>query len=197
MKHKTHNVALALFVALLSTFTIKAAEEDLVAESKAALASFKAKDTSLQATMAKSSGFAIFPDVGKGGFIVGGARGKGIVYEKDGGVIGKATMTQATVGAQAGGQSFSQLILFETPAALNDFKAGNFEMAADISAVVAAEGASSAAKYKQGVAVFAMPKKGAMVSAAIGGQKFKFEPMAVGAPPKSEQDKGEKDKPQK
>ena len=144
MTYKTHSVTLALFVALLSTFSIRA-EEDLVAMSKSALTAFKAKDSSLTNFMNRCVGFAVFPDIGKGGFIVGGAHGKGIVYEKGGGVIGKSTMSQASVGAQAGGQSFSELIFFETPTALNNFKNGKFEMSGEISAVAIQEGASAAA----------------------------------------------------
>ena len=158
MRFKTHSVALALFVALLSTFSTRA-EEDLVAMSKSALTAFKTKDSSLTNFMNRCVGFAVFPDIGKGGFIVGGAHGKGLVYEKGGGVIGKSTMSQASVGAQAGGQSFSELIFFETPTALNNFKNGKFEMSGEISAVAIQEGASAAAKYKNGVAVFTLPKK--------------------------------------
>jgi lipid-binding SYLF domain-containing protein len=90
--------------------------------------------------------------------------------------IGQASMTQASIGAQAGGQTFAEVIFFETPAALEDFKSGKFEISADVSAVVAAEGASKSAKYKNGVMVFVLAKKGLMVQASIGGQKFKFEP---------------------
>jgi len=109
---------------------------------------------------------------------VGGAGGKGVVYQK-GNPVGRATMTQASIGAQAGGQTFSQVIFFETPAALSDFKSGKFEMSADISAVAAAEGASKSANYKKGVAVFTLSKRGLMVQASVGGQKFKFEPNVV------------------
>jgi lipid-binding SYLF domain-containing protein len=117
----------------------------------------------------------VFPNVAKGGLIVGGAHGKGVVYEK-GKVIGQASLTQASIGAQAGGQSFSEVIFFETPQALEDFKDGKFEMSADVSAIVAGEGASKSANYKHGVAVFALPKKGLMVQASIGGQKFSYQP---------------------
>jgi lipid-binding SYLF domain-containing protein len=145
-------------------------------EAQQGLASFLKADSGLKKLVDEAAGYAVFPNVGKGGLIIGGARGKGIVYEK-GAAIGQATMTQASIGAQAGGQSFAQLILFESPAALADFKSGNFEMSAEVSAVAAAEGASKAAKYKNGVAVFTLPKKGLMVQASIGGQKFKFEPF--------------------
>jgi hypothetical protein len=38
--------------------------------------------------------------------------------------IGDSDLTQGTVGAQVGGQSFSDLLVFETQAALERFKAG-------------------------------------------------------------------------
>jgi lipid-binding SYLF domain-containing protein len=174
MRKKIRNIALAVSVVAMLTGLASQAE-DLQAESKQAVDAFKRADSTLATFFANSSGYAIFPDVGKGGFIVGGARGKGIVYEK-GKPIGRATMTQASIGAQAGGQTFAEVIFFETPAALSDFKNGKFEMSAEVSAVAAAEGASQAAKYKRGVAVFTLPIKGLMVSASVGGQKFNFEP---------------------
>ena len=177
MKKKILNTAWAVSLALLSTWTIQAAE-DLRSESKQALADFLKTDSTLQKFLDDSAGYAVFPSVGKGGFIVGGARGKGLVYEKTN-VIGQSTMTQASVGAQVGGQSFAEIIFFETAAALEDFKSGKFEMSAEASAVAAAEGASKAAKYKHGVAVFTLPKKGLMVQASVGGQKFKFEPETL------------------
>jgi len=100
------------------------------------------------------------------------------------------------VGAQAGGQSFTEVIFFETPAAVDNFKEGNFEMRAEVSAVAVTEGAAKATKYSNGIAVFTMPKKGLMAQAAIGGQKFKFEPIAAGKPGSSSQtESGKEPKP--
>jgi lipid-binding SYLF domain-containing protein len=194
MRTRTYSIALALSVAIFSS--VVAAESELQAEAQAALDNFYKADPSLKDFVAKGVGYAVFPNVGKGGFIVGGAHGKGVVYE-NGKVIGHASMTQATVGAQVGGQSFAEMIVFENSTALNDFKMGKYEMSADVSGVVAGEGASKAAKYKQGVAVFTLPKKGLMAEASIGGQKFKFEPIAVGTAPKTEQDAAEKAEPKK
>src|SRR5215831_19254651 len=139
MKKKVRNIALAIssLIAMLPAFVVQAADEDLRTESQQAIADFEKTDSTLQKFLADSAGYAVFPNVGKGGFIVG-ARGKGLVYEKTN-VIGQATMTQASIGAQVGGQTFAEIILFETPAALSDFKAGKFEMSAEISAVAAAE----------------------------------------------------------
>jgi lipid-binding SYLF domain-containing protein len=174
MKNNIPGMALAVSFAVFSALTVQA-DDDLKAESKEAVADFLKADSTLQAFFDKSAGYAIFPGIGKGGFIVGGARGKGLVYDKTH-LIGQATMTQASFGAQVGGQTFAELIFFETPYALEDFKTGKFEMAAEVSAVAAAEGASKTADYKKGVAVFTMAKKGLMVSASIGGQKFKYDP---------------------
>ena len=176
MKNKIYSVAVLLSLAMgLSTTTMKA-EDDLQGESKEAVANFLKTDPSLQKFIDESSGYAIFPSVGKGGLVVGGAHGKGLLYEK-GAVTGQTSMTQASFGAQAGGQSFAEIIFFESPKAVSDFKTGKFEMSADVSAVAAAQGAAKSADYKNGVAVFTLPKKGLMVQASIGGQKFKFEPL--------------------
>jgi lipid-binding SYLF domain-containing protein len=177
MKNKIYGVMLlAAFLAAGPTAMNAKAEDDLQGESKEAVANFLKTDPSLQKFVDGSSGYAIFPSVGKGGLVVGGARGKGLLYEK-GAITGQTTMTQASFGAQAGGQSFAEIIFFQTPAALGDFKTGKFEMSADVSAVAAAQGAAKSADYKNGVAVFTLPKKGLMVQASIGGQKFKFEPL--------------------
>lgn len=173
MKQKNRNTILTAICMMAAslTFTGRAAD----AEAQQAIESFQKADSTLKQYFDSSAGYAVFPNVGKGGLVVGGARGTGAVYEK-GQVIGQATMTQASIGAQAGGQTFAEVIFFETPAALTDFKGGNFEFSAEVGAVIASEGASKAASYKNGVMVFALPKKGMMVQATVGGQKFKFEP---------------------
>ncbi len=177
MKYTLRNFALlAASAAALSAITVQAADEDLQSQSQQAIASMQTADSSMKSFMDTAAGYAVFPDVGKGGFIVGGAHGKGLLYEK-GVVTGQTTMTQASIGAQAGGQSFAEIIFFQTPQAMVDFKASKFEMSAEVSAVAIREGASKAAQYQNGVAVFTLPKKGLMVSASVGGQKFKYEPL--------------------
>jgi lipid-binding SYLF domain-containing protein len=175
MKIKIGYITSAVFLAVVSTSLVQADEDDLATDSKHAIADFQKADSALQTFFTNSVGYAVFPSVGKGGFIVGAARGKGLVYETNK-VIGNATMTQASFGAQVGGQEFAEVIFFETRGALDDFKDGKFELSADISAVAVSEGASKAAKYRKGVAVFTLPKRGLMLQAAVGGQKFKFEP---------------------
>lgn len=130
--------------------------------------------------MANAAGYAIFPDAGKGGLVVGGGFGHGTVYQ-NGMMIGYATITQATVGAQIGGQEFAQLMVFQTQQALDRFKNNEFQFAADASAVAASSGAAAAAQPKDGVLTFIKPKAGLMAGAVIGGQKFKFDPTGSAA----------------
>ena len=178
MKNRIQKTALAVCAITAALCVSVQAQGNLQTESQAAIAEFQNADPTMQKFFSDSAGYAVFPNVGKGGFIVGGARGKGIVYETNS-VVGMATMTQASIGAQAGGQTFAEVIFFQSPDALNDFKSGKFEMSAEVSAVAARQGASEAANYKNGVAVFTLARKGLMVQASIGGQKFSFEPLSM------------------
>src|SRR3954469_25590159 len=145
MKNRIRQVASTLFAALLCASMAQA--QELRTESDQTVAAFKKADSTLGRFFSDSAGYVVFPNVSKGGLVVGGARGRGLVYQKNE-IVGVATMTQASVGAQAGGQTFAEVIFFESPAAVNDFKAGRFALSAEVSAVAAAEGASKTANYK-------------------------------------------------
>jgi lipid-binding SYLF domain-containing protein len=138
------------------------------------IASFRARDPGLDRFFKFAHGYAVYPTVGKGGLIVGAAYGRGEVFEQ-GRVVGITTLTQATVGAQIGGQVYSEIIFFKSPHTLDDFKRGNFEFSGQASGVAMTVGASADADFEGGVAVFTMPKSGLMGEASIGGQKFSFE----------------------
>jgi lipid-binding SYLF domain-containing protein len=144
---------------------------------------------------AKSYGYAVFPTIGKGGMVVGGAYGKGRVYEQ-GKYVGDTSVTQLSVGFQLGGQAYSQIVFFEDKRAFDEFTNGNFEFDAEASAVAITAGASAGAstagssagasggkhdattvgKYYKGMAVFTVAKGGLMYEASIGGQKFSYTP---------------------
>ncbi|MGE3310822.1 MAG: YSC84-related protein [Limisphaerales bacterium] len=155
--------------------------EKRVLEAQAAVERFKKADSGIAALLDAASGYAVFPKIGKGGLVIGGAHGDGLVYEKSH-LAGTASMSQVTVGAQIGGQSFAELILFENAESLAQFKESRFEMAAQVGAVAAAEGVSKNAKYVHGVMVFTLANRGLMAEASIGGQKFKFTPVPPPAP---------------
>src|SRR4029453_8039357 len=131
-------------------------------------------------------GYALFPTIGKGGLGVGAAHGSGRVYAK-GKHIGDTTMNQVSVGLQAGGQAFSQIIFFEDQRALEEFTSGNFEFGANVQAgaVTSAAGprartggpragasggkqdATTVGKFHKGMAVFTVAKGGLMYEASI------------------------------
>lgn len=136
---------------------------------------FVEQDAGLQRFFDEAAGYVIFPAVGKGGFIVGGAHGEGVVYE-DGDVIGTSKITQATIGAQIGGQSFREVIFFKAPIDVERFKQGNWEVSANVSAVAVTAGAAASADYTNGVAVFTMTEGGLMLEASVGGQKLTYRP---------------------
>jgi len=143
-------------------------------------------------------GYAVFPTVGKGGLGVGGSHGKGQVY-RGGQVIGFTSTSDISIGLQAGGQAYSQIIFFENETALTQFTGGNFEFDASASAIAVqataeagagteGTGASSSAsktsgkattgaKYQKGIVVFTMAKGGLMYAATIAGQKYSYKPL--------------------
>ena len=139
------------------------------------IADYKKTDPSIERFFKDSAGYAVFPRIGKAGFIVGGGHGGGEVYGKGNKLLGTATMTLVTVGLQAGAQEFSEIIFFENQAALDRFVQGKFEFAASASAVIVTTGAAKTKEYREGVAVFVKSRGGAMAEAALGTQKFSFK----------------------
>lgn len=148
--------------------------EEYDAKSQEAIATFKEKDPSVQKFFDAAAGYVVIPTVGKGGIGIGGARGKGVLYE-GGAPTAVVTLTQLSIGFQWGGQAYSEFIFFEDSATLENFKRGNFELNAQASAVAVTAGASADAAFNGGMAIFTQAKGGLMYEAAVGGQKFKVE----------------------
>jgi lipid-binding SYLF domain-containing protein len=143
----------------------------------------------------KCYGYAVFANVGKGGIGVGAAHGTGRVYEK-GKVVGDVKMNQVSIGAQLGGEAYSEIIFFEDKRAFDEFTSGSFEFGAEVGAVAITAGAgaktgssgssagasggkhdaTTAGGYHKGIAVFTVAKGGAMYEATVSGQKFKYTP---------------------
>ena len=139
-----------------------------------AIIDIKEADPGIETFFENAAGYAVFPSVGKGGFVVGGAYGKGLVIVNQQ-VDGYTSMTQATIGLQLGGQKYAQFIFFKDDVALGHFQRGNWEMGAQASAVAVTAGASADADYDGGVAVFTHIAGGLMADASISGQKFTYE----------------------
>ena len=160
------------------------------------IALFK-KSESVQPFFRNAYGYVVFPAIGKGGFGLGGSYGKGQVY-RGGKVSGKASLIELSIGFQAGGQAFSEIIFFQDKRAYEEFTTGEFSFDAQASAVVITVGAEAqvgekgasagaslgpgtgvqaSADYRKGMAVFIHAKGGLMYEASIGGQKFNFKPV--------------------
>jgi lipid-binding SYLF domain-containing protein len=176
---KTHSLisSAVATVALSLALSGPARAEDPVLQARQTLDLFVQKDPGLQKFVDGAAGYAVFPSVAKGAVGVGGARGGGVLFQRGGAPVAKVTLTQVTVGLQLGGQSYSEIIFFENPKVFTDFKTGEFTLAAQMSAVALAEGASRSARYQNGVAVFTATNSGLMFEASVGGQKFSVKPL--------------------
>ena len=181
-------------IIILTVFLAMAMSIPAMADSYTdAIAVFK-KAPAVQPFFKNAYGYAVFPTIGKGGFVIGGSYGKGQVY-RGGKVTGETSLIKASIGFQAGGQAFSQIIFFEDKRAYDEFTGGDFEFDAAASAVAItagvqgtagtqgatasatagpATGAQAETNYHKGMVVFTHAKGGLMFEAAIGGQKFSF-----------------------
>ena len=130
-------------------------------------------DALMRSLFSNAYGYVIFPNIGKGGLGIGGAAGNGIAY-RNGSAIGSAKMKQLTIGFQAGGQAYREVIFFESKSDMDRFREGKFELSAQASAVAVTEGASANVKYREGVMIFTQTKGGLMYEASVGGQKFDY-----------------------
>ena len=139
-----------------------------------AIVELKLKDPSLDKLFINSYAYVVFPNVIAGGLGIGGFSGNGEVYQ-GGKFVGYAKVSGGNIGYQAGGQSFTQVVFFQNETAFANFKAGTFEFDAKATAVAATAGAGAQADYANGIVAFTLPRKGLMVQAAIGGQKFSFQ----------------------
>ncbi len=170
MKTKTAIISILLVVISFTGF----AQKNDVGEANKMIQEFKDKDPGINKFFSSAVGYAVFPGIGKGGLGIGGAGGKGTVF-KGGAAVADVKMSQVTIGFQAGGQKYAEVIFFENAETYNGFISGNFEFAAQVSAVALTAGVSADAAYKNGLLVVTMAIGGLMYEASVGGQKFKVE----------------------
>jgi len=165
--------SLVTILLVVSAVTLFSQEND-VDEANEAITNFKKTNSEIEKFFNSAYGYAVFPGIGKGGLGIGGAAGKGVVYQ-GGAPVADTKMTQVTVGFQAGGQKYAEVIFFEDEKAYTRFVSDKFEFAAQVSAVALKSGVSLDAKYTDGMLIFTIPIGGLMYEASIGGQKFKTD----------------------
>lgn len=177
MKTIKHVIALLLVGSLGLTASAQSEKDQkIMADTDEAVAMLLESNPEIRDYFDKSAGAAVFPNVGKGGFIVGGASGNGVLYEY-GEKVGMCSLKKISVGLQAGGEALIEVIFFETKADVDKFKDGNYEFDAGISATALKAGVSFDAEYTDGVAVFTYTKGGLMGDVSVGGQKFEYKPF--------------------
>ena len=191
MKKMSLNLSVAMIFGLVSLVFAGAAEDY-----SSTINVFK-ESPAVQKFFKNSYGYAVFPTIGKGGFVVGGSYGKGQVY-RHGKVTGKTSVVEGSIGFQIGGKAFSQIIFFQDKRAYDEFTSGNFEFGATAQAVAITAGAEAKAgttgksagasagpktgvqaetDWVKGMAIFVHAKGGLMAEISVGGQKFTFEPL--------------------
>ena len=184
--------AVLVMIVMMVTISSASAAEDY----SSTINVFK-QSPQVQPYFEKAYGYAVFPTVGKGGLGIGGAYGKGQVY-RGGRVTGITKLIKVSIGFQAGGQAFSQIIFFQDKRAYEEFTSGQFAFDAQASAVAITAGVQAQAgstgvtagasagpktaahaetRYHKGMVIFVHVKGGLMYEAAIAGQKFSFEPL--------------------
>src|SRR5215510_13984323 len=166
-------VATGLLVSCSTAPTTSTEKDELTRKAMAERQEWNKLDPGIEALAKRSHGFAFFPEISKGGLVFGGAYGRGLVYEQ-GQHIGYADLTQGSFGLQAGGQTYSELIVLEDKAAMDRFKQSAFELGANTSVVIAQTGAAQSTRFVNGVVVFVRPTAGAMAEAALAGQQIMY-----------------------
>lgn len=180
MTHRRSILALLLTLALAgcaSAPDTRAEATTLEADADQAIRAMTRKDPTLEPLLARSAAYVVFPTVGEGGFVAGAAIGTGVLYENDL-PVGYVTLNEGSLGAQVGGQAFTELIVFRDREEVIDLRDGDFSLTADAGATIVQSGAAASATFDSGTAVFVDNEAGAMLEASVGGQALEFEPRS-------------------
>jgi len=165
---------LAILITTITFGQSTRTDRRILKDSKKAKTSFVKTDPSIKKWFDNAYGYVIFPNVGKAGLGVGGAFGNGIVYINNT-AIGRAHLSQLSIGFQAGAQGYREVIFFENKSNMDDFKENKLTLSAQVSAVLVVLGAAANINYSNGILIFTQPKGGLMYEVSVGGQTFNYE----------------------
>ena len=177
--------SIALFIAGCAIYagcrtapSTKAERHSLRDNAEATLGEMIARNPTLQDVTRGALAYAVFPSVGKGGVLVGGAYGRGILYEA-GSATGYVSLEQASLGAQLGGESFSELLVLRRAADVDALKVGNYTVGADLGVVILSAGAAAHTTFDPNASVFVLSRGGLMVDISIDGQQLKYQSFSA------------------
>tara|TARA_R110000850_G_scaffold182360_1_gene307775 strand:+ start:26124 stop:26681 length:558 start_codon:yes stop_codon:yes gene_type:complete len=168
--------ATVLFMSMTAFAQKTDKDKKVISDAETAKKEFITMNKALESQFNDATAYVIFPNVGKGAVVVGAASGNGAVY-KDGRLVGMASMKQLDVGAQIGGEAYSEVIFFNSDEAFKKLKNNELELTSQVAAVAVEEGTSLNTKFTEGMAVYVMPKAGLMAEVSVGGQKFEYRPL--------------------
>lgn len=168
-------VVVTCFVGCATAPETRSGRDDLETSARATLRQMIDRDPSIRQVLNTAPGYVVFPKIGEGGAIIGGAFGQGILFE-NGRRVGFVKVEQAAVGALLGGKSYAELLVLRDRDMLADIKDGEFEMTANADVVVLTAGVAASATFKDSVVAFVMPIGGLMANVSVAGQRFKFVP---------------------
>jgi lipid-binding SYLF domain-containing protein len=171
----TRVTAAALALSLALPGPVAAGNAELEAEADAALASLKETEP-VSDTLAKSAkGVLIFPEIIKGGFIVGAAGGKGVL-RVGGKTEGYYQSLAASYGLQAGIEKFGYVMFLMDEDSLDYIrKTDGWEVGVGPTVTVADEGFAkklSTTTAQSGVYVFFVGQQGFFAGLGIEGTKI-------------------------
>jgi len=148
---------------------------ELARESRAALNSLYARQSSAKLLGQKAKGILVFPSMMKAGFMFGGQVGEGTLF-KGGKVAGYYNSVAASYGFQAGIQKFGYALFFMSNDALNQLDATKgFEVGVGPSIVVMDEGmgkSMTSNTITSDVYAFIFNQRGLMGGMGIQGSKI-------------------------
>jgi lipid-binding SYLF domain-containing protein len=153
-----------------------AAQMDLEKEASTALARMQERDPGISQVIGSAAGYAVFPDVGAGAVVAGGAFGRGVFFEH-GAPIGYVELKQGSIGLQLGGHTYSELLVLRERDDVERLKANAFTIGADASAVALDAGAQAKTHFDEGTNIFVMTRGGLMAGVSVTGQKIEYRPL--------------------
>ena len=176
---KTPNFMAAGGLAILALLTSVASFADSTAKIDAsaveALAQFHKLNPSHEQLERKAAGVLIFPEVTKVGAGIGGEHGDGVLQIK-GKTVGYYSSTAASVGLTLGVAKRSEIIMFMTQGALDNFmKSKGWSIGADTGVALLKTGAGGdydSETLKKSILGFVFGEKGLIADASLEGSKI-------------------------